>query len=236
MAAVPTYPLQVDAELDPGLSRWQWLFKWFLAIPHMIVLAFLWAAFVVLTIVAFFGIVFTGRYPRSIFDFNVGVLRWSWRVAYYSFGTNGTDRYPPFTLAEVPDYPARLDVRYPERLSRGLPFVKWFLAIPHLLIVGILAGGGTFFAWNVGRDNVAVWGNLIGLLVFVAVVMLLVTGAYPRGLFDLILGLNRWVYRVAAYVGLMTDRYPPFRLDMGGHEPGGTLTIPSSPPARPDLG
>jgi len=244
MATSATYPLRMEAELDTGLSRWLWLVKWLLSIPHFVVLGFLWIAYGVLTVLAFFAILFTGRYPRSMFEFNVGVIRWTWRVSYYSFGVNGTDRYPPFTLAEVPDYPTHLDIEYPERLSRGLVLVKWLLAIPHLVIASILAGGGTWFGWYFGVDNVATWGNLIGLLVLIAVVILAVTGSYPRGLFDLILGLNRWVLRVAAYVGLMTDRYPPFRLDMGGREPG-TLTIPRPPeggpagppptPARPDL-
>ena len=234
MAGVGSYPLRMDATLDPQVSRWLWLVKWVFAIPHFVVLTFLWMAFVVLTVVAFFAIAFTGRYPRSIFEFNVGVLRWSWRVSYYSFGANGTDRYPPFTLDEVPEYPTHLAVQYPERLSRGLVLVKWWLlAIPHYLIVGLFVGGGSWIAWNIGGDDWAIGGNLIGLLVLVAVVMLAITGTYPRGLFDLILGMNRWVLRVAAYAGLMTDRYPPFRLDMGGADPGGTLTIPAAPPEAP---
>ena len=235
MATEASYPLRVEAELEPRLSRWLWLVKWFLAIPHFIVLGFLWIAFSVLTLVAFFAILFTGRYPRSIFEFNVGVMRWTWRVSDYAYGVLGTDAYPPFTLEPVPGYPARLEVAYPEHLSRGLVLVKWFLAIPHLIIVGILASGGTWLAWNADHLNWGAGGGLIGLLVLVAAVILAVTGTYPRQLFDLILGLNRWTLRVAAYVSLMTDRYPPFRLDMGGNEPGGvgTLTIPAPPSSEP---
>jgi hypothetical protein len=221
MAAPPIHPVRLEGRLDPGLSRWLWLVKWLLAIPHFIVLAFLWIAFVVLSVVAFFAILFTGRYPRGIFEFNLGVLRWTWRVAFYSYGALGTDRYPPFTLGAAPDYPATLDVIYPGELSRGLVLVKWWLlAIPHYLILGVLLGGG-WFAWGGGWDRSGGgWGGpgLIGLLVLFAGVALLFTTRYPRGIFDLVLGLNRWVARVVAYAGLMTDAYPPFRLDQGAEE------------------
>lgn len=228
------YPVHVDAQLDSGLSRWLWLVKWVLAIPHYFVLAFLWVAFAVLSVVAFFAILFTGRYPRAVFDFNVGVLRWTWRVAYYAYGALATDRYPPFTLNEVPDYPAHFSVDYPEHLSRGLVLVKWWLlAIPHYIVVGLLVGGGAYAGWGLAHDNrQLVWsGGLIGILVAVAAVVLLFTGGYPRQIFDLVLGLNRWVLRVAAYAGLMTDDYPPFRLDMGGADPSVARVQP--PPAPP---
>ncbi len=147
------------------------------------------------------------------------MLRWTWRVAFYSYGALGTDRYPPFTLDDVADYPARLDVAYPEQLSRGLVLVKWWLlAIPQYIVVGILLGGGSYAA---SRDDDRAWGfgfqtGLIGILVLFAGVALLFTTRYPRGIFDFVLGLDRWVARVAAYVLLMRDEYPPFRLDQGG--------------------
>jgi len=239
MTTSVVYPVHVDAVLDPRLSRWLWLVKWLLVIPHYVVLAFLWVGFVVTSIVAFFAILFTGKYPRAIFTYNVGVLRWSWRVAYYAYGALGTDRYPPFTLDEVEDYPAHLSIDYPQHLSRGLVLVKWWLlAIPHYIIVGIFVGGGTWvgtradhdWQWNLGGGS---WGGggLVGILVLIAAVILAVTGAYPRKLYDIILGLNRWALRVAAYAGLMTDVYPPFRLDLGGSDPGVMALRGGTPPA-----
>jgi hypothetical protein len=225
VSAPAPYPVRVEGKLDPALSRWLWLVKWILAIPHYFVLTFLWFAFAVLTVVAFFAILFTGRYPRSIFEFNVGVLRWSWRVQYYAYAALGTDQYPPFTLADVPEYPARLDVAYPERLSRGLVLVKWWLlAIPHYLIVGLFVGGGAWLAWN-GRTGDFDWaaGGLVGVLVLVAGVVLLCTGRYPKPVHEFVLGMDRWVVRVGAYAALMTDEYPPFRLDMGAVDPAGPL-------------
>ena len=216
------YPVRVDGTLDRNLSRWLWLVKWFLALPHYVVLAFLWMAFAVLSVVAFFAILFTGRYPRAIFDFNVGVLRWTWRVQYYAYAALGTDRYPPFSLRDDPGYPARLQVEYPQRLSRGLVLVKWWLlAIPHYLVVGLFVGG-TYAAGHVA-------GGLVGILVLIAAVLVAFTGSYPEPVFDFVLGMNRWVLRVAAYAALMTDRYPPFQLDMGGTDPGSTLSLDAMP-------
>jgi hypothetical protein len=224
------YPLQLIGELSPRLSRGLWLVKWLLAIPHFVVLVFLWIGFVVVSVIAFFAILFTGRYPRGLFDFNVGVLRWSWRVGFYSYSALGTDRYPPFTLKDVPDYPARLEVEYPESLSRGLVLVKWWLlAIPHYLVIAVFVGG----AWaGSGIDRLYGGVGLVGLLVLFAGIMLLFTSRYPKPLYDFVLGMNRWVFRVAAYAFLMTDAYPPFRLDMGGDEPP-TSTAPDTAPTAP---
>ncbi|WP_353853557.1 DUF4389 domain-containing protein [Nocardia sp.] len=226
--AVSPYPARLRGNLDEPLSRWLWLVKWLLAIPHYIVLLFLWIGFVLATVIAGFAILFTGKYPRTLFDFTVGVIRWNWRVQFYTYAVLGTDRYPPFTLRRT-DYPADFDVDYPEHLSRGLVLVKWWLlAIPHYLLVLALVGGGVDFASSNGDNSDTV--PLLGIAVLVAAIILLFTAKYPRGLFDLLLGINRWLYRVLTYAALMRDEYPPFRLDQGAEEPvGGAPKEPVSP-------
>ena len=197
-----SYPVSIKGELTEPPGRGWWLLKWLLAIPHYIILCFLWIAFVVVTIIAFFAILFTAKYPKGLFDFNVGVMRWTWRVGFYSYQALGTDLYPPFTL-KAGGYPADLEVAYPERLSRGLVLVKWWLlAIPQYIVVSAFQGG---------------WGPRSGGLVFIlaifAGVALLFKRRYPKDIFAFVMGMNRWTYRVYAYAALMTDHYPPFRLD-----------------------
>jgi hypothetical protein len=196
------YPLSFKGELTEPLSRWLWLVKWFLLVPHYVVLAFLWIAFVVAWIIALFAILFTGKYPRALFDFNLGVVRWTWRISFYSYSALGTDKYPPFTF-KAGGYPADLEVAYPEKLSKGLVLVKWWLlAIPQYMVISIFQGG-----WGPR------YGGLISLLVIFAGVAVLFTGKYPKRIFDFVMGMNRWTYRVGIYVSLMTDRYPPFSLE-----------------------
>ena len=203
------YPARVEGTLDPGLSRWLWLVKWLLVIPHFIVLAFLWIAFVVLSLVAFFAILFTGRYPR----------RSSTSTSACCAGRGGSRSTPTARSAptatrrsrspSVPDYPATLEVDYPEHLSRGLVLVKWWLlAIPHYLVVAIFLGGGSWIGLGVGRGPLVDRAGLIGVLVLIAAFALLFRGRYPRSIFDFVLGLDRWVVRVAAYVGVDDRRVP----------------------------
>lgn len=190
-------PVRVRSDFDAP-SRWLWLVKWcVLAVPHYPILIGLYLVYPLVTIVAGVAVLATGRYPRVLFDFNVGVLRWSWRVMNYRFPMNSTDKFPPFTLASRPAYPADLEVDYPERLSNWAVLVKWWLlAIPQILI-----------CWAMEP--------LLQVLCVVAAVSLLVTGIIPPGTLDLLLGIVRWRYRVAVYVSLMRDEYPPFRLELG---------------------
>jgi hypothetical protein len=198
-----TYPLTLKGELTEPLSRGLWLVKWLLGIPHYIIMVFLSVAAIIVSIIAFFAIVFTGRYPRDLFDFVVGVMRWSWRVCFWSYEALGTDKYPPFTLESVADYPADLNVEYPEKLSRGLVWIKWWLlALPQYVIVSVFQGGTGWYK--------------CGLLTIISVfagVGLLFTGKYHADFFKFVMGMNRWCYRVGAYTLLMTDKYPPFSLD-----------------------
>ena len=236
MAADRTYPSKLVAELDPSTSRWLWLVKWLLVIPHFVVLFFLWIATVVLTIVAGFAILFTGRYPRKIFDFNVGVFRWTWRVSYYAIGAFGTDRYPPFSLRPDSSYPADFQVEYPDTLSRGLVLIKWWLlALPHYCVVGFFAGG-LGVGWTSGNWRFATGSGLIGVLAIIAAVIHMVGKQYPRSIFDFIMGMQRWCYRVLTYSALMRDEYPPFRLDIGGQEPGGSVPVGPVSPAPVPVG
>jgi hypothetical protein len=197
--AVP-YPVIVTGDLSAPPGRWLWLVKWLLAIPHWFVLISLIIWAVLVWIFALFAILFTGKYPRGAFDYIVGVLRWCWRVSFYGYTVLGTDKYPPFSLDHDPSYPADLDIVYPEKLSRGLVLVKWWLlAIPHYFIVGIFNGSG---------DG----GGLTCLLAVVGAIANLFTGKYPEDIFKLVVGLNRWSFRVYGYTALVTDAYPPFRL------------------------
>lgn len=194
MEDVKPYPVTVTGELSDPPGRWQWIFKWLLAIPHYIVLYFLSIIAFVVTVIAFFSILFTGKYPRSLFDFVAGFWRWNWRVGFYGYSALGTDKYPPFTMIKG-GYPADFDIIYPEKLSQGLVLVKWWLlAIPHYIVIYVFSA-------------------VQGILVFVCGVILLFTGKYPEDLFKFIVGINRWIYRVYAYVALMTDEYPPFRFE-----------------------
>ena len=194
---MPSEGVRVRGTIDVP-SRWLWLFKWcVLAVPHYPILIGLYLVYPLSTLAAGVAILCTGRYPRPLFEFNVGVLRWSWRVMNYRFPMNTTDRYPPFSLKADPDYPGDLDVDYPEKLVNWAVLVKWWLlALPQIIM-----------CWAMEP--------LLQVLCVISAVRLLARGTVSEDMFDLLMGMVRWRYRVAAYVSLMSDVYPPFRLDLG---------------------
>jgi hypothetical protein len=186
-----TYPVTFDVEYPQELSRWLIFVKWLLVVPHVVIVYFLALAWEVVTLIAFFAILFTGRYPRELFAFAVNVFRWSSNINAYAGLLR--DEYPPFSW-ESGIYPVVYDVEYPEQLSRLLIFVKWLLAIPHylaLILLGIAAA-------------------VVHVIAFFAI---LFTKQYPESLFRFVVGVQRWGLRVSAYVYLMRDEYPPFSME-----------------------
>jgi hypothetical protein len=194
--------VRVRSDIDAP-SRWLWLIKWCaLAVPHYPILIGLYLLYPLATIAAGVVMLFTGRYPRALFDFNVGVLRWSWRLMNYRFPMNTTDKYPPFTLASRSDYPADFEVDYPERFgNRAVLLGRWVTGMPQILLCWALE-------------------PFLQTLTVVNAVWLLCVGTINQGMFDLLLGIVRWRYRVAVYVSLMRDEYPPFRMDLGSLQVG----------------
>jgi hypothetical protein len=185
-----TYPVQVDAQRQDEYHRFLPLVKWLLAFPHYIVLFFLVIGVFFAKIIAFFAVLFTGRYPRGIFDFVLGVLRWSWRVTAYVYLLR--DEYPPFSLDDDPSYRAALEIEYPEDgIDNWRPLVQWLLIIPYAIVAGLLA-------------------SLAGIVALIGVFVILFTKELPDGMFKLILIPYRWQFRASAYMLFMVKRYPPF--------------------------
>ena len=190
VAGAPGYPLRYEVEYPEELSRWLIFVKGLLAIPHIIILYFLLAATNVVTFIAFFAILFTKRYPRGLFDFVVNVNRWGANVMAYQMLFR--DEYPPFSW-EPGEYAVTYEVDYPEEMNRWLPLVKWLLAIPHVIVLLFLFIGAY-------------------VALMIAFFAILFTKRFPRGLFDFIVGVHRWNYRVSVYTNLQRDEYPPFSL------------------------
>jgi hypothetical protein len=185
----PDYPAAFEMSYPGEMNRWLPLVKWLLIIPHFFVLFFVGIGAFFVGIYAFFAVLITGRWPRGAFDYLVGTFRWVYRViAYFHLMT---DAYPPFSLADDPNYPVRLDIAYPEHVDRWRPLVQWLLAIPYLIVASILY-----------------W--LTGILTFVAFFTILFTKRIPREMFELMLPGLRWNLRGNAYAYFLTDRYPPF--------------------------
>lgn len=187
------YPLRLDIDHQEQYSRFMPLVKWFLLIPHYIALIVLSFVAVLAVIVAWFAVLITGRYPRALFDFVLGVGRWRMRVTGYLYLL--VDGYPPFSLEHDPDYPVRFQIEYPEDgVARWRPLVAWLLVIPYLIVANIIQYLGH-------------------LMVFFGFFTILFTRKFPKGMFDIVLVSLRWLERGYAYLLWMTTKYPPFVWD-----------------------
>lgn len=216
----PPYPLRLTGTFDAPVSRGLWLVKWLLLVPHIIVLIFLWIGAAFATLAAFIVLLSNGRYPPGIYRYNLGVLRWTWRVEFYGYSALGTDRYPPFTLEDVPDYPARVDIDYPDDIERGVQLlVSRLLGIPHYIVAALLTSTGATGGWQEGNRDYRSGVSIISILAVIGAIVLLVTSTYPKSLFDFLMGLNRYVFRAWAYAMCLTSAYPPWRFDQGPDEP-----------------
>jgi hypothetical protein len=194
-----SYPARLGIEAPLQVRNWRPLVNWFLAIPHYLILYALRILRQVLTIIAFFTILFTRKIPESIFNMIVMTRRYGWRVSSYVLWMR--ESYPPFSFtASAQDDgvdPAWLSIDYAPELNRWLVLVKWWLlAIPHYIVLMFLSIGAI----------------VVALIAFFAV---LFTGKYPQGMRSFLIGVSRWSLRVYTYAGLLRDEYPPFSLENG---------------------
>ncbi len=194
MVSSDPYPVQLVGSYQGQVNRFLWLIKWILVIPHIIVLWLLSLPVLLTTPIAWLAVIILGRYPPLLWSYHVGLLRWGWRVNFYAYEVGNTDQYPPFSFASREDYPADLAVEFPANSSRLTALFRWLLIIPHWIVTAILT-------------------EIVGILVLFALIILLFSGRYPEGLFNIVMGMNRWIYRVNAYGWLLADKYPPFSFD-----------------------
>jgi hypothetical protein len=199
MSLATPYPTQLGFHGTRQIARWRPLVQWILAIPQLLIAYALSTLRGTLTLIAFFAVVFTARIPRPLFDAIAMTFRYEWRAVSYALFLR--EEYPPFDFQPAAaddgvDPHTLVTFAYPERMSRWQPLVKWLLAVPHYVVL---------FALGIAAMVVVIAG-------FFAV---LITGAYPQGLRDFLVGAYRYSVRVQAYAGLLTDQYPPFSLHTG---------------------
>ena len=187
----PSAPYVAVTEFDrqDEYSRFLPIIKGLLLLPHWIALLFVYIGAIVALVVAWFAVLFTGKFPQGIHKFLTGTYRWTTRVSAY--GLLMTDKYPPFSLDPDEEYPARFDIAYTEEIARWRPLVHWLLVIPYMLV-------GTVLLW------------LAYICSFLAFWVILFTKQFPQGLFDFNVVALRWQNRSTVYYDFMTERYPPW--------------------------
>ncbi len=196
MSTSTPYPVQLEFHADRRITRWRPFVQWLLAIPHLMIAWTLRSLRQVLTLISLFLVLFTKRIPRPIFDAIVMTYRYEWRAMSYALFMH--EDYPPFDFDLSSDDDGMeshtsLRLIYPEHLERWKPLYKWFLAVPQYFVLAAL-----FVAACVG--------------IVVGSFAVLVTGQCPDVIRGFLVDAYRYALRVEAYVGFLTDRYPPFSL------------------------
>ena len=196
--ASPKYPVTLSVDYPREFNRLSTFFRGILLIPPAVILALITGAqgggsgISILFLPTLLMILFRGTYPRWWFDWNVNLTKFSARVGAYAALI--MDQFPSTEREQA----VHITIPFPnveKDLRRGMPLVKWFLAIPHLFLLSFL-------------------GTAAAFCVFISWFAIIFTGHFPRGLFDFVVGVGRWGLRVSAYAFLLvTDVYPPFSLE-----------------------
>ena len=186
------YPVSASAELQPSYVRFLPLVKWLLLVPHYIALFFLAIGAAFVAFVSFFAVLITGSYPRSLWDYMVGVYRWTLRVTAYFLLM--TDRYPPFSLGQTENDNVFLSAEYPERVERWRPLVAWLLILPYLVLASLILA-------------------LAHVCALLALFTIIFTKRIPDGIFDIMRVALNWQMRANFYSYWLSTRYPPFSWD-----------------------
>jgi len=188
MTGIRPYSVNLVCDRPQTLSRWLWLFKWIMLIPHFIILYFFGWISIPLMFLNWIIVVIVGVRPKVLFDFFVGLFRWQTRVNIYL--AHLTDSYPPFSMQSASNYPVEINVEYTRKANRITSFFRLLMLIPHWILICPLA----FLAF----------GAIIFHMIFV-----ILMGKPHAEVFNLIVSLSRWYLRVNMYFSLATDRYPP---------------------------
>jgi hypothetical protein len=204
------YPVQYEADFNPEPNRWTTFFRLILAIPWFIVATFWGILFVFTHLFAWVAIIFIGRYPQWLYEFNSGVVRFLVRTSAWIYLQ--TDEWPPFGLSDDPNYPIRVNIApAAERQSRLKAFFRWILALPVLLVL------------SYGTSYIQM---LAGLVAWVTIVF---RGYMPEGINSMLTFVNSFHARVFGYIALLTDDYPPIGLERSNGTPTAAPPAPVSP-------
>lgn len=208
------YPITYEADFNPTPNRGTTFFRLLLAIPWLIVAIFWGILFYITHFIAWVAVIILGRYPRWLYDFNSGVVRFSVRISAWIYLQ--TDQWPPFGLSDDPSYPIRVNFPPPaEKQSRLKALFRLILALPVLIVYSYAVAYITLLA---------------GLVAWLTIVF---RGYLPEGINDMLTYCHSLQARVLGYIAILTDDYPPIGLEKSKTSGGAVTPATPPPPAAP---